>query len=453
MADLVLPLKAEYFEAIRNGQKAEEFRERTPYWRRRLEGRTFDRVVLTLGYPQAGDTSRRLVREWRGYRETTITHPHFGDKPVNVFAIDVATAPAVRHEVMHVVSVSGGKDSLATLLLALKRCPAGSVVAIFCDTGNEHEATYAYLDYLETTLGISIIRLRADFTEQLKAKRQFIARDVRTRREYDTKPVFEADGVTPVPKRDGRGNIVLNKKGKPVQKTVKIGGGRRVRWSNKAKRRALSVMFPSGNPFLDLCMWKGRFPSRKAQFCTEELKRNMAVGFQLELMEAGHRVISWQGVRRDESEERKNAKKFERVGRGLWICRPIVEWNAAQVFDFSAASRIQPNPLYLQGMTRVGCMPCINCNKGELRQIAARWPEHPERISEWERVVGMCSKRGYSTFMADAHPARDRREVFADLNIWSRIEWAKTTRGGRQFDLLQVLDEPTACSSAYGLCE
>lgn len=51
MPDLVLPLKTVYFDAIRLGQKAEEFRLRTPYWRRRLEGRTFDRVVLTKGYP------------------------------------------------------------------------------------------------------------------------------------------------------------------------------------------------------------------------------------------------------------------------------------------------------------------------------------------------------------------------------------------------------------------
>lgn len=90
MADLVLPLKAVYFEEIRQGTKVEEFRERTPYWRRRLEGRTFDRVVLTNGYPKAGDDSRRLVREWRGFRETTITHPHFGPEPVDVFAIDVS---------------------------------------------------------------------------------------------------------------------------------------------------------------------------------------------------------------------------------------------------------------------------------------------------------------------------------------------------------------------------
>lgn len=372
----------------------------------------------------------------------------------DAFTLPLATmAGPPRHAVVHVVSVSGGKDSLATLLIALERCPAGSVVPIFCDTGNEHETTYAYLTYLEQTLGIKIVRLKADFTEELAAKRQFIARDMRTRREYDTKPVFEADGVTPVPKRDGRGNIVLNKKGKPVQKTVKIGGGRRVRWSNKAKRRALSVMFPSGNPFLDLCMWKGRFPARKAQFCTEELKRNMAVAFQLDMLDAGHRVISWQGVRRDESEERRNAKKAERIGPRMWAFRPLVEWTAQQVFDFAAVRKVQPNPLYRQGMTRVGCMPCINCSKAELRQIATRFTEHPQRIAEWERIVGMCSKHGYSTFFTAAHSAADRRQVFADLNVWARIEWSKTTRGGRQFDLLATVDEPTACSSAYGLCE
>ncbi len=315
----------------------------------------------------------------------------------------------------HVVSVSGGKDSTATLLIALERFPRADVVPIFCDTGNEHAETYAYLDYLEQALDIKITRLKADFTAQLAAKRMFIARDVRTG-------------------RDKR--------------------GRRLRWSNKAKRRALAAMHPSGNPFLDLCMWKGRFPSRKDQFCTEELKRNMAVGFQLELMEAGRKVVSWQGIRRDESQSRRNAKKTECVGGGLWIFRPIVEWTAAQVFAFAAARGVKPNPLYLQEMNRVGCMPCINCSKGELRAIAARFPEHPERIAEWERIVCACSKQGFTTFMADAHPARDKRQVFAELNIWARIEWSKTSRGGRQFNLLDEQEnEAGGCSSSYGLCE
>lgn len=316
--------------------------------------------------------------------------------------------------VKHVVSVSGGKDSAATLLLALECRPRDSIVPIFCDTGNEHEDTYRHLDYLEVALGVKITRLRADFTDQLAAKRIFIARDVRTGRDQS---------------------------------------GRRIRWSNKAKRRALAVMHPSGNPFLDLCMWKGRFPSRKAQFCTQELKTAMAVEFQLGLMEQGHRVISWQGVRRNESLNRRSAKKAERVGGGLWIFRPIVDWSASMVFDIARQKGVSPNPLYLKGMGRVGCMPCINCRKEELREISVRFPEHIERIDEWERIVSMCSKRGFSTFMIDAHQARDRRQVFADLNIWARIDWSHTTRGGKQRDLLAGLADPAGCASSYGLCD
>lgn len=89
MTDLVLPLKDIYFNQIKAGTKTEEFRLVTPYWRRRLEYRTYDRIVLTLGYPKREDTARRLIRPWRGYRVTTITHPHFGPNPVQVFAINV----------------------------------------------------------------------------------------------------------------------------------------------------------------------------------------------------------------------------------------------------------------------------------------------------------------------------------------------------------------------------
>lgn len=93
MTDLILPLKAEYFNAIKAGTKLEEYRLRTPFWRKRLEGKTFEHVVLTLGYPGRDDAARRLVLPWRGMRETTIQHPHFGPDPVEVFAIDVRPSP------------------------------------------------------------------------------------------------------------------------------------------------------------------------------------------------------------------------------------------------------------------------------------------------------------------------------------------------------------------------
>ena len=314
----------------------------------------------------------------------------------------------------HVVSVSGGKDSAATLLLALERFGRETVVPIFCDTGNEHEACYEYLDYLEKTLGVKITRLRASFDAEIAAKRRFIASDQRTGRDAQ---------------------------------------GRRLRWSNKSKRRALAALHPTGNPFLDLCMWKGRFPSRKAQFCTQELKTNLAVEFQLSLIDAGYTVVSWQGIRRDESLNRRGAKRFEAIGGGLFIYRPIVEWTAADVFAFAADRGIRPNPLYLQDMTRVGCMPCINVAKPELLAISRRFPMHLGRIADWERIVSDCSKRGFSTFMVDSHSARDRRVIFDELNIGTRIRWAQTSRGGRQFDLLAGIQSAVECSSSYGLCE
>lgn len=312
--------------------------------------------------------------------------------------------------IYQVISVSGGKDSTATLLLAMQHYPLDQIKPIFCDTGNEHEAVYQYLDYLESKLGIRIERLKADFSEQIARKRMFIARDMRTGRKK----------------------------------------GRRIRWTNKAKRRALAALHPTGNPFLDLCMLKGRFPSRKAQFCTEELKRNIAVEFQMNLVDQGHHVVSWQGIRRDESDARKNAKIYERLNPAMIAYRPIVEWTAIQVFDYCASLGIEPNPLYLQGMGRVGCMPCINVSKSELKEIAKRFPDHIARISEWEKLVAQSSKRGLATFLAA--PGMENHEA-AKQDIWQRVRWAKTSRGGRQFDLLTDLEPTSGCSSSYGLCD
>lgn len=363
--------------------------------------------------------------------------------------------------IKHVVSVSGGKDSAATLLIAMERFGKDRITPIFCDTGNEHSEVYTYLAYLEQALDIKIIRLRANFDQEIAAKRMFVARDVRTRREYDTAPVFDAAG-NPVPKRDKRGNIIMRtvrRNGQTVeeavQKTRKTGGGRRVRWTNKAKRRALEALKPTGNPFLDLCIWKGRFPSRTAQFCTEELKRNVAVAYQIDLADAGWTVVSWQGVRRDESMNRRNAKLFESIGPSMYAYRPIVEWTAAQVFEFCASRGIQPNPLYRQGMGRVGCMPCINVGKAELRQIAARFPEYIDTKSQWESHVSRASKRGHSTFFhkIDESGKSIDSAIFARNTVWKTVEWSRTSRGGRQFDMLADLIEPTACASAYGLCE
>ncbi|WP_289228070.1 ASCH domain-containing protein [Pseudomonas syringae] len=89
MAKLTLALKGEYFDAIKAGTKVEEFRLVNPYWRKRIENRAYEWIELTKGYPKREDAARRLILPWQGFRVLTLTHPHFGPRPVEVFAINV----------------------------------------------------------------------------------------------------------------------------------------------------------------------------------------------------------------------------------------------------------------------------------------------------------------------------------------------------------------------------
>lgn len=90
MRILTLHLKAEYWHAIAKGEKTEEYRKANDYWERRLRGPEYDEIHLKLGYPKRGDESKTIRRKWAGYPpQKRITHPHFGEKPVSVYAIDV----------------------------------------------------------------------------------------------------------------------------------------------------------------------------------------------------------------------------------------------------------------------------------------------------------------------------------------------------------------------------
>lgn len=314
----------------------------------------------------------------------------------------------------NIVSVSGGKDSTATLLIAIA-LEVPNLQAVFADTGNEHEQTYEYLDYLEQVTRTKITRVRADFTQRIEGKRRFIETKWR--------------------EQDVAEQVVLE---------------------------ALAVLQPTGNPFLDLCIWKGRFPSRKAQFCTIELKRDpMLEQVVMPLLSAENMIMSWQGVRADESINRRYLPECDEVGGGLFNYRPILKWDIPAVFEAHRYMGIKPNPLYSQGMGRVGCMPCINCRKDELREIALRFPEVIDRIDRWERIVQKASKRGAATFFAGSNAKHPKGsitdmtalEVMEIASIRQAVEWSRTARGGIQYDLLTTGADKTACASAYGLCE
>lgn len=338
-----------------------------------------------------------------------------------------------RSSLEHVVSISGGKDSTALYLLALERREKKGMpfTAVFADTGNEHEWTYDFVRTLaQKTGGPEPIWVKADFSVQMARKRDFIAKR------------WPRDGV-----------------------------------SSDRVEKAISLLHPTGNPFLDLCFLHGRFPSSKTRFCTEELKiAPMFEQVQLKIFEAGKTLISWQGVRAEESLARSGLTRWQKLNpvpfgapiavrrRGeswrSYTYRPLIDWKVGEVFSFHTKHGVAWNPLYDVGMTRVGCMPCIMCRKDELRAIADRFPEHIDKIEQWEALASELNKKGVSTFFNVSDDPVIAPEFgntewdLARFGVRSKVEWSKTSRGGRQYDMALDAQEAfgTACN-AYGACE
>jgi len=321
----------------------------------------------------------------------------------------------------NIVSVSGGKDSTALLLLALER-NTENLQAVFADTGHEHPQTLDYVQYLNDKV-FPIRTIRADFADQIKSRREMMQRVI-----------------------DG---------------THKERANSKYFWTPEIAMEALKFLHPTGNPFLDMCLVHGRFPSTKVRFCSEELKRNPIIEqVQMPLLDQGHTIWSWQGVRADESLARRDLPELECVGgtKGagdMWNYRPILTWTAEDAFAMHRKHGIKHNPLYEQGMGRVGCMPCIHARKDELLEISRRFPEEIERVAEWERMVVKVSKTSKATFFSASDlGAGNAEQVSLEAHgVWAKVEWSKTSRGGTQYDFLRMANDGPMCSSIYGLCE
>lgn len=87
MKSLILNLKREYFEQIKSGIKTEEYRLCTPYWRKRLEGKTYHKIILKLGYPKNSEIDKILEFKYLGYSKKKIKHKNFGVEEVEVYAL------------------------------------------------------------------------------------------------------------------------------------------------------------------------------------------------------------------------------------------------------------------------------------------------------------------------------------------------------------------------------
>lgn len=200
------------------------------------------------------------------------------------------------------------------------------------------------------------------------------------------------------------------------------------------------------------------FPGRRMKFCTRELKVKPMKKFITQLMDEGRDVINSVGVRAQESSARSKLEEWEwQRDFDCWLWRPLIQWSEQDVIDMHKRHGLQPNPLYLRGAGRVGCWPCINSRKTEIRFMAEQDPARVDHIRKLEAEVAEIAKERYAargeTFESRGHtpPAffEDRFGGFGFIPIDDMVAWARTKYGGKELDDVPM---PDGCVR-WGMCE
>lgn len=216
--------------------------------------------------------------------------------------------------------------------------------------------------------------------------------------------------------------------------------------------------------FLGMALKKQALPSAKVRFCTQELKLKPIKKF-LDSLKTKN-VLMCSGVRAEESKSRAQLDEYSEFDEvfGVPQWRPLHKWTWQEVFEIHKKYNVEPNPLYKQGMMRVGCMPCVMNNLTELGTIAERFPEVFDKVKELEDKVAEVTQRKPKFFRPDFIPARFCSEE--RVRGGGVVVKVPTTEDVRRYVLMNKdfrrtapglvdveANELEVCTSRYGLCE
>jgi len=313
-----------------------------------------------------------------------------------------------------IVSCSGGKDSTA-VALHLREIGMPPTHAVFMDTGWEERRTLAYVrDVLPDVLGMEVTWLRASVA-------------------LPTDPALAA---------------VVSE---------------------------CEAILGHESPMVRLVIRKGMFPIRQIRWCTELLKTTPFFDWCLRTFN-GMPVANATGIRAEESAARRDLPEFapllDRSIRGKWAplvssvlqWRPILRWTLDDVIAIHRRHNVRPNPLYLEAeASRVGCWPCIHAKKSEIRRIAEHDPARIEVIRILERAATSIARRRIEArgevfenppafFQSRTGTLEDGRHDGRCIPIDEVVDWSKTSRGGRQFEMFAPTESESGCMR-WGFCE
>lgn len=224
---------------------------------------------------------------------------------------------------------SGGKDSQACLIWAVKKYGVQKCEAIFCDTGWENPVTYEHIKTTTEQLGVRLVTVKSkkyDGMVDMAVKRKMFPM---------TRARFCTEELKSIPAID----YVLSH----TEHLIVIEGIRAQESFSRSKMEAQCTYF------------KYYFqPGANGKTHTYRKKD----------------VIKWCKT--------YNADKV----------RPIFTWSSQQTIDYIIENGQTPNPLYYQGFTRVGCFPCIMSRQNEVKLIIDNHPEQWQAVKDAEKKVG-----------------------------------------------------------------
>ncbi len=89
------------------------------------------------------------------------------------------------------------------------------------------------------------------------------------------------------------------------------------------------------------------------------------------------------GLRRDETEFRRNLQPFEEQekfnGGTLVRVAPIYDWSEDDVWNYIRKNSVPYHPLYDKGYRSMGCMPCSQAGRWGRYERAGRWVGHDKQ--------------------------------------------------------------------------
>ena len=293
-----------------------------------------------------------------------------------------------------VIAFSGGKDSQASLIWAVKKFGTKNIIAVFCDTGWEHPLTYQHIKEVCENLDVELLIL--------KSKKYDGMVDLATKRKRfpASKSRFCTTELKSIPMIDW----ILEQS----EHLLIIHGIRKNESESRSKMNENCRMFKYYfEPF-------GYDKKGKQKYHTYRKKD----------------IFKW-------------CEKYDDS-----ILRPVFEWSGQDVIDYIIENGQKPNPLYYKGANRVGCFPCVMTSKKELRAMIELTPEFIEKVNQAE----IQSK--HSFFPSDYVPIKycsQRSPSGKKYPLINDVVNYLTEFSGNLFEEDEIYNK--SCMSFYGICE